>query len=85
MILTKEIIISVALLVATTSMAIAQAQYQPSSQYNRDPILQAYPRPQPYSYPQPYPPTQTPSIPPAWYNDPYTSGLVPSPNRSSGS
>ena len=85
MTLTKAMIVGVALLIETTSAANAQAQYQPSSQYNRNPALQAYPRPQPYSYPEPYPSTQAPSISPPWYYDPYTSGLGPSPNRSNGS
>ena len=85
MTLTKAVIVGVALLIETTSAANAQAQYQPPSQYNRNPALQAYPRPQPYSYPEPYPSTQAPSISPPWYYDPYTSGLGPSPNRSNGS
>jgi len=85
MTLTKAMIVGVALLIGMTSLTNAQAQYQPSSQHSRDPTLQTYPRPQPYSYPQPNPPAQPPSISPSWYYDPYTSGLVPSPNRSSGS
>ena len=79
MTLTKAVIVGVALLIETTSAANAQAQYQPSSQYNRNPASQAYPRPQPYSYPETYPSTQAPSISPPWYYDPYTSGLSPLP------
>ena len=85
MTLTKAVIVGVALLIETTSAANAQAQYQPSSQYNRNPTPQAYPRPQLYSYPEPYPSTQAPSISPPSYYDPYTSALGPSPNRSNGS
>ena len=59
--LSKSVIVSVALLIETTSVANAQAQYLPSSQYNQGPALQAYPPPQPYSYPEPHSSTQTPS------------------------
>jgi hypothetical protein len=82
---TRLVTVSVALLIGTMSVANAQVQYSPSSQYGRNPASQTYPYSQQYSYPQPHPPTQAPSASPSWYYDPYGSGMGPSPNRSNGS
>lgn len=84
MTLTKSIIASAALLVGTTIAANAQAQYQPYPA-QRSPYSQPNRYSQPHPYSQPYPYNQVPAGATSWNYDPYTSGLIPSPNRSNGS